>query len=68
MTSQEVDDLRKELADLKSLVNRFLDSIYAASFTQFRDIDCDPNLVGSLWKESRKAVERPSEEIWKRYQ
>lgn len=48
MTTQEVDDLRKELADLKSLVNRFLDSIYDVPF---RAVDCDQNLVGSLWKE-----------------
>ncbi len=65
MTNQEVNDLRNELANLKSLVNRFLDSIYDVPF---RAVDCDQNLVGSLWKELCKAVECPSEEIWKRYQ
>lgn len=68
MTNQEVDDLKKELADLKDLVSRFLDSIYDASFTRFRDIDCDPNLVESLWKELREITKSPSEKIWERYQ
>lgn len=31
MTTQEVDDLRQELADLKSLVGDILDAIYAAA-------------------------------------
>lgn len=65
MTNQEVNDLRNELADLKSLVNRFLDSIYDVPF---RAVDCDQKLVESLWKELCKAVEGPSEEAWKRYQ
>ena len=65
MTIQEVDDSRKELADLKSLVNRFLDSIYDVPC---RAVDCDQNLVESLWEELCEAVEGPSEEAWKRYQ
>lgn len=65
MTTQEVDDLRKELADLKSLVNRFLESIY---YVPFRAVDCNQNLVESLWEELCEAVESPSEEVWKRYQ
>lgn len=65
MTNQEVNDLRNELANLKSLVNRFLDSIYDVPF---RAVDCDQKLVESLWKELCKAVEGPSEEAWKRYQ
>lgn len=47
MTTQEVDDLRKELADLKSLVNRLLDAIYDAATDS---LDGNP-LAGNLWRE-----------------
>lgn len=60
MTTQEVDDLRRELTDLKSLVNRLLDAIYAAAT---ESLDDNP-LAGNLWRELYRIVEdkpRPDE-------
>ena len=53
----------QELADLKDLVNRFMDAIYNVPF---RAVDCDQNEVEDLWDQLCDFL--PKNDIKKRYQ
>lgn len=53
----------QELADLKDLVNRFLDAIYDVPF---RAIDCDQDKVKDLWNQLCDVL--PKDDVKKRYQ
>jgi len=53
----------QELADLKDLVNRFMDAIYNVPF---RAVDCDQNEVENLWDQLCDFL--PKNDVKKRYQ
>lgn len=55
----------QELADLKDLVNRFMDAIYNVPF---RAVDCDQNDAENLWKRLADAVKDSNNDVKKRYQ
>jgi len=53
----------QELADLKDLINIFMDAIYNVPF---RAVDCDQNEVEDLWDQLCDLL--PKNDVKKRYQ
>jgi hypothetical protein len=53
-TDEEYFTIRKELKELKDLVNQFLDATY---YVPFRAVDCDQETVYDLWEKLADAVD-----------
>jgi hypothetical protein len=53
-TDEEYFTIRKELKELKDLVNQFLDATY---YVPFRAVDCVQTTVEDLWEKLVDAVD-----------